>query len=363
MTNRFSVYLDFLRFAAAIIVFLSHYAYARFTDGYYLIIRELNLGSDAVVFFFVLSGLVIAYTTDVKDKTLKDYIFHRVTRLYSVIIPALFLTIILDMWGNSIAPENYNGWWFNDAPAWEQFLRGVTLTNEWANQHFRVGTNGPYWSLSYEAAYYILFGIGFYVTGLKKYILLLLLVLIFGFPVMALFPTWLLGVWAYKRIKAKELSISYAWRWALLPPVFYMICLYMNLPAKLLLLTQLLLGVDFVSNTLWFSNEFIWNLIIAKLVAFHLVGMSVLFKSHQDDVSELLSRPIRWCAGATFTIYIVHYPALQFIDAVLPELSILLRHILMLLLVLGVCFLFAEVSERRLKWLRNKFKTYVNFLK
>ena len=71
MTQRFSLYLDFLRFSAAMIVFLSHFAYPRFTDGTYSFIRDLNLGSDAVVFFFVLSGLVIAYTADTKDKTLK----------------------------------------------------------------------------------------------------------------------------------------------------------------------------------------------------------------------------------------------------------------------------------------------------
>src|SRR5690606_31622744 len=111
MTRFFSLYLDALRFLAAMVVFVSHFAYPRFTDGDYMIIRDLNLGSDAVVFFFVLSGLVISYTVEVKDKTLKQYAFSRATRLYSVVIPVLLLTVLMDGIGSRIAPAVYDGWW------------------------------------------------------------------------------------------------------------------------------------------------------------------------------------------------------------------------------------------------------------
>ena len=355
MTPRFSIYLDFLRFFAAIIVFVSHFAYARFTGGDYLIIRELNLGSDAVVFFFVLSGLVIAYTADIKDKTLKQYSFHRFTRLYSVIIPALFLTVIMDSIGQSISPENYDGWWFNDSSVWEELFRGMTLTNEWANQHFRIGTNGPYWSLSYEAAYYILFGVGFYLSGLKKLLLLLPLILVFNISVMLLLPVWLIGLWAYKQIKINALPDAYGWACVIIPPLIYVVLLSIGLPEKLLIITKLVLGIDFVNSTLGFSNEFVWNLILAQLIAFHLIGMSKLSKKNLTELSKKTSSAIRWCAGGTFTIYVVHYPALQFMDTVLPEMTVsLMRHIALFVSVLIICFLFAEISERRLKWFRKK---------
>ena len=68
MSPRLSVYLDATRAIAALVVLLSHFAYPRFTGGDYLIIRELNLGSDAVVIFFVLSGFVIAYTAENRDR-------------------------------------------------------------------------------------------------------------------------------------------------------------------------------------------------------------------------------------------------------------------------------------------------------
>ncbi len=355
MNQRFSLYLDFLRFMAAMIVFVSHFAYVRFTDGDYLIIRHLNLGSDAVVFFFVLSGLVISYTAEVKDKTLKQYSFNRFTRLYSVIIPALFLTIILDYFGQSLAPENYDGWWYNDASMIEQLWRGLSLTSQWAGQNFRIGSNGPYWSLSYEAAYYILFGIACYVTGYKKYLFLIPFIIVFGLSVMLLFPAWLMGIWAYQQIKTNAMPYKYAWFCAVLPPFLYIIFLSLKIPKILFVVTNLALSPEFVTDYLSFSDEFIWNMIIAQLIVFHLIGVSTIMQKNVKTISATRSKIIKWCAGATFTIYIVHYPALQFMDAILPEIFIpIMRHVILFLSVIIFCFLFAEISERRLKWFRKK---------
>ncbi|HPF78036.1 MAG TPA: acyltransferase [Alphaproteobacteria bacterium] len=354
MTPRFSLYLDFMRFFAALVVFVSHFAYARFTDGDYLIIRELNLGSDAVVFFFVLSGLVISYTTEVKDKTLRQYSFNRLTRLYSVAIPALVLTIVFDTVGQSLAPENYAGWWYHAAPMGEQLWRGLSFSNQWLSQNFRIGTNGPYWSLSYEAAYYILFAVLFFVSGHKKYLIALPLIFVFGLSVMLLFPIWLLGIWTYKQIKADTLPRLYAWPCAVLPPLIYAALLAMHIPKYFLVLTKLWLGEDFVNDTLAFSDEFIWNYIIAQLISFHLIGVAALTRRKEKSVSETRAKIIRWLAGATFTIYVVHYPTLQFFDTLIPEnIMPLMRHALLFASALAFCFIFAEISERRLKQMRS----------
>ena len=55
MTRGLSIWLDALRVWATLIVVLSHVAYPRFTRGDYILIRELNLGSDAVIVFFVVN--------------------------------------------------------------------------------------------------------------------------------------------------------------------------------------------------------------------------------------------------------------------------------------------------------------------
>ncbi len=354
MTPKFSVYLDLLRFLAAVLVFVSHFAYPRFTEGHYIFIRDLNLGSDAVVFFFVLSGLVISYTTEVKDKTLAQYSFNRFTRLYSVIVPALLFTILLDQAGQMIRPENYQGWWYNDAPVWQQILRGLTLTNEWFMSGFRVGTNGPYWSLSYEAAYYVLFGIFFYMKGKERLWLLLCLSIIFGVAVLVLFPAWLLGRWVFGQIKTIDMKPAMAWFFVGFPIIAYVLFLGINLPVLLKGATIYFLGDYFTNGILRFSDEFIWNLMIAALISFHLIGASALMQRGKKEFPSELVKIIRWCAGATFTIYIVHYPLLQFMDSVLPETLIpVLRHLILFYLTLALCFLFAEISERRLSWFRR----------
>jgi peptidoglycan/LPS O-acetylase OafA/YrhL len=47
-------------------------------------------------YFFAMSGYVIAYVADNKEKTIQLYTISRISRLYIVVIPALLLTAILD---------------------------------------------------------------------------------------------------------------------------------------------------------------------------------------------------------------------------------------------------------------------------
>lgn len=365
MTRFFSLYLDALRFLAAMVVFVSHFAYPRFTDGDYMIIRDLNLGSDAVVFFFVLSGLVISYTVEVKDKTLGQYAFSRATRLYSVVIPALLLTVLMDGIGSRIAPAVYDGWWYNAAPVWQQLLRGWTFSNEWGLLGFRIGTNGPYWSLSYEAAYYLIFGAAFYLRGGLRAGLLVLFCFIAGISVLLLFPVWLTGIVVYKTVK-KEAAMppSLAWAAVLVPPVLYALCLWAAVPQILLAGTAAVFSEAIVKILFGFSDEFLWNILIGAFAAFHLCGVAALAKHNErkhkeaqrreDRISEAAARAVRWCAGATFTVYIVHYPALQFFDAVLPEeMEKYARQAVMFTAVLLLCFAMAEISERQLGWFRR----------
>ena len=54
MSGTLSIYLDIVRFAAALVVFLGHAADSRFTGGF---LWQFNLiNQEAVTIFFVLSG-------------------------------------------------------------------------------------------------------------------------------------------------------------------------------------------------------------------------------------------------------------------------------------------------------------------
>ena len=79
MTNALSLYLDALRFSAAFTVFLSHYAVVRYSGG--LFWQMMPYGRTAVLVFFVLSGFVIAWVTETRERTLQEYTLSRIARL------------------------------------------------------------------------------------------------------------------------------------------------------------------------------------------------------------------------------------------------------------------------------------------
>ena len=79
MNKTTSVYLDLVRFLAAAMVLLIHANHPKFTDGWLFSFR--NAGNDTVMLFFVLSGFVIAYCVDHRDKLLLSYTVSRLSRL------------------------------------------------------------------------------------------------------------------------------------------------------------------------------------------------------------------------------------------------------------------------------------------
>ena len=97
MEKRFSLYLDMVRFIAAIFVVIAHYVqYGILSSSVSHYTPEV--GREAVIAFFVLSGYVIAYTTEVKNQSLQEYVAARCARIYSVAFPILlaaFLTVYL----------------------------------------------------------------------------------------------------------------------------------------------------------------------------------------------------------------------------------------------------------------------------
>jgi peptidoglycan/LPS O-acetylase OafA/YrhL len=344
MAPGLSTYLNALRFGAAMIVLLSHFAYPRFSDGVWLWVRELNLGSDAVVLFFVLSGFVIALTAERKDATLGRFSFARATRIYSVAIPTLIVGWSLDQWGSSLAPEQYFAPYYAPLPLLEVLLRGLSFSNEWGGFSARLGSNGPYWSLSYEVGYYALFGVAFYLTGLRRIALLLGGVVVLGINIMLLMPAWLMGVWLYHRLKSAELpSKTVAVTLAVVPVVIYVVALKLNLPDVIKLAMQ----PDIPGHVLRFSDEYLWNALLGILICAHLYGMTGLLRC-QPTVR--LDQSLAWLAGGSFSLYLMHYPLLQFFHAALPDLS----HAGLFGLTVLTCLAFAELFERPLHlWRRG----------
>lgn len=349
MTLGFSSYLDALRFLAALIVFMSHLAYQRFTGGSLQGVRDLDIGSDAVVLFFVLSGLVIAFAAE-RDGTGWRFAFARITRLYSVVLPALGITLILDHAGRALDPQSYIGWWYSPISVAEMLWRGLSFSNQWLGSPVRLGSNGPLWSLSYEAGYYLLFGVALFCKGSLRPVLLSTVLLIVGPAVILLLPAWLAGVLTWRILRTgQRMSCRVAVFSAGFFPVFYVLGHMLGLPwilTEYSLVAADLVGFD---GPLGFSHRFLWHNALAFVFGLHLLGMASLLAGRGRNDADYA---IRWLAGGSFTIYVLHYPLLQFLHVVLPgDLSG--RPAALTSLAMLACFGVAQITERRLPTLRK----------
>lgn len=354
MTEAFSVWLDLLRCMAALIVLVAHAANYRFTDGALFVVRTWTLAPDAVIVFFVLSGLVIARAAG-RDGTLARFVFNRMTRLWSVVVPALILTLILDRIGLAIDTSAYRAPYYIEQPLWEVLLRGLSFTHEWGGARAAVplGSNAPLWSLSYEFAYYTALAVAVYLRGWLRVGLLAALLALAGLPVILLAPAWIGGalVWHLLKRRAAPLSRAAGAALAIGPVVVLLALKIANVDNDLLGLTNRWITSGTAWSELRYAREALWNMVIAFGIAVHLIGMA----SVAPDLPAVLRRGVRWLAGASFSIYVMHYPVLHLMDAVLPE-DIALKPVLFIAVPLGVCLLFAALFERSLPLQRRALR-------
>jgi len=342
-----SLYLDVVRLSAALLVLISHFAYTRLSGGDYAYIRTLNVGSDAVILFFVLSGYVIAYVSTSRERTVGRYALNRLSRLYSVVVPALLLTVVLDHIGQALDPALYDGWWYKqDQPVW-RFLSNLFFINELWFFSIRPFTNGPFWSLSYEFWYYVLFGAAFYYTGYIRIILVALVLLIAGPKIILLLPIWLMGVWVFHFNQRTHLSITSGWVLFISPIIIYALIKLTGIYVDVKSLSMQLLGEDFVRYQLKFSDEFLISYVYGALVAMHFIGIKAIAPAVESSL-VFFEKPIRYWAGLTFSIYLFHYPLLQFFAAFYGmDADHPLRHLLILVSTLVVIVLLGNVTEKK----------------
>jgi len=160
MNPTLSAYLDIIRLGAAIVVFLDHASYSQISGGF--LWRFQSIGQEAVLAFFVLSGLVIGYTVNSRNDNLRTFAISRTARIYSVVIPALILTFSLDFIRHSLSPS-WHPLFAEPLPGseWSELLNAMLFTNEIWSQHTQIGSNGAYWSLGFEVWYYVALGYPF----------------------------------------------------------------------------------------------------------------------------------------------------------------------------------------------------------
>lgn len=334
MDKKTSLYLDFLRVIATLGVFIGHFAYTRFSGTFF---SKIGIFShDSVIIFFVLSGYVIAYVSENKDKSMREYFSSRAARIYSVLIPAMILTLLLDNIGISFNKSNYEGYIFVDVVK-RIIANGFFLQEVW-NQSIRFFSNGPLWSLGYEIIYYIIFGILFYNRKSKIAKIGIASFIILFYKVSLLLPIWLLGVLAYK-IRDKKMSSKKG-----------SCILFILTIITYLLLKRMGILTTIYFKSLGYSCYIIGDYIIGLLLFVNIIciknmNLNILFK---------FSSLIKGISGFSFSIYLFHFPMLVFITSIFNyNKNNFISVTLVGILVLSSCFILSLVTEKK-KYLYKK---------
>lgn len=201
-----------------------------FTQVFYFM---TSLGHEAVIVFFVLSGFLVGgkLWREISSGTFlwKRYLIKRMTRLYVVLVPALFIGGILDLLGSNFFNETHIydnafrlsslGYDVVSRLNIEIFISNLCMMQETLTPTF--GSNGPLWSLAYEFWYYILYPV-LLILIIRRYnkIQLILYIILFAGLVFILhrniliyFPIWILGAITflyYPNNNSKIFSVTYS---------------------------------------------------------------------------------------------------------------------------------------------------------
>lgn len=298
MSKGLSLYLDLLRFSLALVVWIGHSTFMGYTGHRFVLWFVSPYMQTAVIGFFVLSGFVIAHVATNNEANPKAYAIARISRLYSMVIPALILTLVCDTIGQLIDPEFYTTG--PVALGDHQIVRYIDsffMINNFSTVGFGpAGTDGPFWSLSYELTYYIAFG--FYLTRSLKALIAgtILLFALAGLEILALFPIWLLGVLVYHLHKRRTMPI--------------------NLAVALFLLSLFVLAkTGWMRYTITDFRVYRIDYIEALAVATNIYAASSLSRWF-GFLLESCQSLVRWLGSMAFAIYLCHRPLLQFLTVV-----------------------------------------------
>lgn len=373
-----SVHLDALRGIAAIAVFLSHWRDAFFVDypefrSHFPLVAVTYLFTEAghqwVIVFFVLSGFLVGNSVlhAVREErwTWRSYLLARLSRLYTVLLPALLLGGILDWLGMHLpgADALYNGrsgmytlthdvhtnLTLKAFLANCLFLQGIRFPGSGGATGLTFGSNVVLWSLSNEFFYYLMFPllVLFLISGSSwrlRLICLFGLILggwFAGTAMTLLGIPWLLGV-------------SAGWLPAV-PKCGPVVSGSAIFAALALMAGALALGRSS-------SETGLTDMLLA-------VAVVVLIWTLQQFATAPLSSKYVWlaqrAARSSFTLYVVHLPMILFLKAALhlPRSPFNLR---MSVIGLGLALLVVfyaqvvyELFEKNTDHVRRWIKPYV----
>lgn len=306
ISRGYSTYLDFFRVASALVVVGAHATMPVISGHRYM----FPFGEDAVEAFFVLSGFVIASVADGREATFRLFAIARLSRLWSVLIPALLLgpilvhlalhfwhdgyltkfqgSILSSEFGGSIASAFFvNEIWF------------VSLTPE---------TNLALWSIGFEFWYYAMFAVYAFGSRRLRWAGIAIMAAIVGPQILLLMPGWVLGALLYRLRSRIRMRKTMAAAVFIASPMLVLMGHLFHWAAFMRGLYLPFLGSQMVIGDIFFARDFLWQNLVGLAFAAHLAAAYVLLRD-LDEVPNAFRTAVRGAAGTTYSIYLLHFPA------------------------------------------------------
>ena len=298
MPRGLSVYLDSVRFGAALVVLLSH-AWEAFVPSHPLPWP----GHHAVIVFFVLSGFVVAHVASTKEKTLSSFALYRSVRILTVTVPALLisLAVALFMGVHWLAASEHVA------------INFLFLGQSWSLD-IMPDANQPFWSLCYEVWYYCIFAGALFPRSVAlKAAWISGLCLLAGPKILLLMPCWLCGVFLYWNREKLRLTQTGALVMFFGSVAIYLLFYWFNVSVHI---REFLKAVfpHFIAE-ITSSNQFAGDFLLSLVVS----GNFLSVYSMNDKVLNWASRHSKFigaCAGYTLSLYLFHQPVIDFLRQV-----------------------------------------------
>ncbi|NQZ92646.1 MAG: acyltransferase [Moritella sp.] len=334
--------LDVVRGVAALLVVLGHSRdiSARVSglnhtgDSFFemVLLVPSSFAVEAVAVFFVLSGYLVGGQVIRQNREGRfrwgEFLIKRLSRLWAVLIPGLFITYISWLAMTHLSPQSYTLAENSTLPS--ALCNVLFLQESWCDSYL---INSSLWSLSYEFWFYIIFTsliTALYALFSQSWtsvilntLVVFLSIAIFGTQVLLLIPAWLLGVGISlvaekpNMIRDNIRSKAYTWLMSSLVLLMFsfflsnhlhldrtMLTLTVSIPSALVILsiTQIEHEIPLLRRPIDIgANLGKWSF---SIYVFHLPIVKVLLTlAHKQELINLFGLPIM-----TYSIVLVTLP-------------------------------------------------------
>lgn len=388
MDNRFSSLLNFSRWTAALLVVVSHLRNIVFVDyenvqhktllvkAFYFI---TGLGHEAVIVFFVISGLLVGGLSLSRWKSkgidYARYFMNRFSRIYVVLLPALIAGGIFDLIGLfyfnrtglysnatefSVATLNFS---VQERLAGASFVGSVLMLQPFVMAPF--GSNGPLWSLSYEWWYYCVFAILLAFFGSKTWSgkTILAAAIIGGTAFLPVALTLWMLIW----LLGTGVLLYGEFRLPKLPPI-----LAISIFVSTMIFSKFSMNIGFMHASQGLFVEFGKDFLVG--IGFSLLLLS-FYRQTTTPVFQSIDRlPVRinqHLAEFSYTTYLCHVPFMLLFLAISADIfnkamkqqpteNTFIYFFLVLACIYLYAFIFSRFTERHTNTVRKRLEYWIS---